>query len=522
MILVIGTIIPLASLYFRFEKQRLDNRKAYLDQALLRTTLEFEKGIEEYAVLVSGLRSYIIEIGRIPTPEEIQNYLKNQLEFVEYGHSVIINYIDKNHRFIYSVSEESLTPNELVGVDVSEIRDKAVLERLESFIKQDRIMTFPILNLVEGFAGFPINFTVKENGVMKGYIACIINIKNILEPIYDFDIRDEFRYRFYFDNDIEFDRERVQDGSKVYHNRNDTLRPLQNFENFIYNQTEILGLEYKIGINYKEADKVLSFVRYVRTSAVIIMAFILFSALLIYLFVQNYARAKDLERSNEDLYFMNNLLRKFIYAASHDLKQPVVNIDNFHGLIKRKFSETLGEKGNKYMEVISHNIDYMKTMLDDLLVYSRVIREKKEKGRVELRKVLDEIKETYPGEKILISYDVNANVYGIESEIHRLFQNLISNAIKYNDNEVVEINIQSRISKGRYEFVVSDNGIGIDEAHLELVFEEFQRLDKRKYKGTGLGLAICKEIVINHGGSIIAKRNEKGGTDFIFQLKIYA
>ena len=512
-------VIATNSLYSGFEKNRIENRQIYLERSLHKAVTEFKREVEIFAILTAGLRSHIIELDKVPSGPEVQKFILNQLEFVEYGHSILVNYIDKNHNFIFSITQESLTPNDFVGKNVLDLRDEITVSQLDLLLSKEGLVSFPLLNLVEGFVGYPIDFRVKVHGEVVGYIAPIIDIKNILEPIYTNDLKDEFTYRFSYGKDIVFDRERVYDGT-VIHNKSVDVKNLNlPKEKYLIAALESYQMPFSIGIAYKNDDSgsMLSFVRY---SYIGILSLILFSSLLIYFFFKNITQNKELKISNEDLGFMNKILKKFIFAASHDLKQPLVNIKNFNALIVEKYKDILDEKGQKYLGVISSNIDYMDAILEDLLIYSRVISGEKKRKLVDLKLIVDNIvTETYPDDNIKIIYSNLPQIFGVESELHRLFENLISNAVKFNESDVIEIVITAKENKTFYELSVSDNGIGIKEEHFELIFDEFQRLHKHIYAGTGLGLSICKEIVMNHGGSLTVSNNEISGTEFKFQLK---
>ncbi|MEL6661118.1 MAG: hypothetical protein AAFR36_32025, partial [Bacteroidota bacterium] len=127
-ILVLVAIISALSVgalylvYTQFEETRRESRQTYLEQNLQKAVIEFEKGIDKYAVLVSGLRSHVLGLGKVPTAEQIQAYVAHHLELIEYGNSIIINYIDSNHIFIFTVSERDLVPNDLIGVNLNDIR----------------------------------------------------------------------------------------------------------------------------------------------------------------------------------------------------------------------------------------------------------------------------------------------------------------------------------------------------------------------------------------------------------------
>ncbi len=241
--------------------------------------------------------------------------------------------------------------------------------------------------------------------------------------------------------------------------------------------------------------------------------------LLIYFYFQLLANRNELKKSNNELSLINSILKKYVYSASHDLKQPIINIKSFQSLFQNKYNHLIDNRGKKYLGIIENNIKFMERMLDDFLAYANIIKKDNDKTTIDLNKVIDDIKKLHSFDQANIRVSDLPQIYGNESQISRLFQNLFSNAVKFNDNKVPSITIAHNIKNGIVEIRVSDNGIGIKEEHLTIVFEEFQRTTTEQYEGTGLGLAMCKEIVANHGGQIRAENNDVGGTDIVFQLQ---
>ncbi|MEL7424387.1 MAG: ATP-binding protein [Bacteroidota bacterium] len=524
-ILVLVAIISALSVgalylvYTQFEETRRESRQTYLEQNLQKAVIEFEKGIDKYAVLVSGLRSHVLGLGKVPTAEQIQAYVAHHLELIEYGNSIIINYIDSNHIFIFTVSERDLVPNDLIGVNLNDIRPQETILRMDLLLQSDGLLSFPPINLYEGFVGFPIDFRVVLNEEVVGYMTPLIDIRNLLNPIITSDINEEFTYRFSFGDEVLFDREQVYNGTKVHHNRKDHANLHLPKENYLIQAVDCYDLQFNIGIAYRDNTSSNSFLPFIRTILAIVLVLLLVSLLLFYFSLQNRTITKELRASNEELSFMNSFLKKFIYASSHDLQQPLVNIDNFQGLLKEKYGDKIDEAGRKYFNIISNSIGHMKLILRDLLIYSEIIKGGKEKEQIDLNRVVQDIIETVIADHIEIHCTQLPKALGNKSEIHRLFQNLISNAVKFNDKDRVRIQISHEDKGQLLELRVRDNGIGVSDEHISIIFEEFQQVNKYEYKGTGLGLSICKEIVRNHGGSIWVERNELGGADFVFQLR---
>lgn len=232
------------------------------------------------------------------------------------------------------------------------------------------------------------------------------------------------------------------------------------------------------------------------------------------------ARTVELQHTNADL-------RQFAYVASHDLKEPLRMVSSFLGLIEKRLNGKVKEDQD-LKEFITYAVDgtqRMDILINDLLSYSRVNTRQKPFEKVNLNEVLDVVKINL---KVMID-QTNAvvkcdkklpTVKADLNQMIQLFQNLISNAIKYRDKNVVPvIGISSSRINNNFEIQVSDNGIGIAEEYFERIFQVFQRLHSRaEYEGTGVGLAICKRIVDRHGGKITVESKEGEGSTFIFDL----
>jgi signal transduction histidine kinase len=224
------------------------------------------------------------------------------------------------------------------------------------------------------------------------------------------------------------------------------------------------------------------------------------------------ARA-ELERSNADL-------EAFAYLASHDLAEPLRSVAGFVSLLGRRYHERLDDEGHEIIAYAVDGVARMQAMIDDLLLYSRA-------GTVDLRLervpvgelVAAALRDLGPavaerGASVEIGAlpEVNAD----PSQLQRVFQNLLANAIKYTAPDVApRVVVTGHAAAGGWELAVADNGIGIDTSDAERVFEMFGRVGgPAEYEGTGLGLAICLRIVERHGGRLAVEPNAGGGSVF--------
>ncbi|MES2517434.1 MAG: ATP-binding protein, partial [Bacteroidota bacterium] len=247
---------------------------------------------------------------------------------------------------------------------------------------------------------------------------------------------------------------------------------------------------------------------------------------------------KELEYKVEELNRSNQELEQFAYIASHDLQEPLRKITAFGDRLSTKFTEQLGSDGLFYISRMIDAANRMKILMENLLSYSRASRKLEPVASVDLEIVLEnvlsdlemKVQETdaqiFLGEMPVIQ--------ALPSQMHQLFQNLISNSLKFvKPNGKPKISIESNLAtkdelnklgiplkaKKYYKITVSDEGIGFDAEYAEKIFIIFQRLHGRsEFEGTGLGLAICKKIIDNHQGQIVAQSTLNEGAKFMVFL----
>lgn len=227
-------------------------------------------------------------------------------------------------------------------------------------------------------------------------------------------------------------------------------------------------------------------------------------------------RTAKLERSNQEL-------EQFAYVASHDLQEPLRTISNFVGLLEKKYTENTQSDQYRYFQFILKATSKMQNLIRDLLELSRVGRNVLY-GPVDCNKVvLDVMAEMEASIK-----ENNADIHfsnlplliASEIELKRVFQNLLSNALKFKKKDVTpEIVIRAMEGAEEYTFSVEDNGIGIGEEYSNKIFNIFQRLHSTtEYPGTGIGLATCKKIAALHNGRIWVESRLGVGTTFYFTI----
>lgn len=226
----------------------------------------------------------------------------------------------------------------------------------------------------------------------------------------------------------------------------------------------------------------------------------------------------DLKRSNEEL-------QQFAYAASHDLKEPLRAIISYSQLLEEYYRDKIDIEGKKFLDFILEGSYRMKKLIEDLLAYSRIATQNKTLKLTNLNDVLKDVllnlQEATKETGAVINYGKLPILAVNETQIMQLFQNLISNAIKFQSDEIPNINISAEQKNNIWEFSVKDNGIGIEPEFFDRIFKIFQRLHTREeYPGSGIGLAICKRIVQMHGGKIWVDSEIGKGSTFYFTIPI--
>jgi PAS domain S-box-containing protein len=224
----------------------------------------------------------------------------------------------------------------------------------------------------------------------------------------------------------------------------------------------------------------------------------------------------------------NEELKSITYKCTHQLKEPIRAISNFVQVIKEDYSDSMDEKELGYLNVIKASAARMYLLIDSLFDYSKIdfqkTRSESEIGPI-INTALTDLRELIKssGVRIEVKAMPRLNVYDVE--LRQLFQNLISNAIKFHKKgQTPVVVIDSELADGAWRFSVRDNGIGIAAENFDTIFDLFHRLpsDEENYAGIGIGLSYCRKIALMHGGRIWVESEPGEGSTFYFTIPVFA
>lgn len=233
---------------------------------------------------------------------------------------------------------------------------------------------------------------------------------------------------------------------------------------------------------------------------------------------------EQLEALSSDLKTSNKRLEQFASTLSHDLREPLRMVSSYVQLLERRYGEDLDEEAQEYIEYAVNGADRMQSMIDSLLSYSRVTNEENRFEPTNAGTVLDDVLEDLQirieETDATVTADELPTVQANREQLEQVFRNLLENAIQHSGDEPPEIHVDAVEDGDWWQFSVRDEGVGIDPAYQDQIFEMFEQIDSDDdNSGTaGMGLALCERIIEHHGGDIWVESDPGEGTTFKFTL----
>ncbi|EQA37680.1 PAS domain S-box protein [Leptospira inadai serovar Lyme str. 10] len=234
-----------------------------------------------------------------------------------------------------------------------------------------------------------------------------------------------------------------------------------------------------------------------------------------------------LKKAVSDLEMTNRELEQFAYVASHDLQEPLRTIASYLQLLERKFSPQLPSEAKEFIQITIEAAKRQQGLIESLLRYSRLGVKEDRWEKINVKALLENIREDLSSvlKEAKVRIEIEGEmpvVLGEPDQIRQLFQNLITNSVKFRSPErSPKIVISAAKTRAEWKFRIADNGIGIDSRYFDKIFIIFQKLHpKSEFPGTGIGLSVCKKIVENHGGKIWVESDVGVGSEFFFTIPV--
>ncbi|PKA82086.1 signal transduction histidine kinase [Ulvibacter sp. MAR_2010_11] len=541
-ILIIGCIAII--LVDRNQKQnQLQKQTLILEESHNQVISKFSIAIDKFAAVVSGMRSYMNLSNEIPSAEELQHFVQNQLNDLNSKDSIVVSYIDTNHIFQYSFSRYHMNPVDLVGKSVSVFRSEEQLEVLNTLMLDDKLTLFPPINLVEGWVGLPINFRIHREGRTLGYLAPIISFESIMHELYEDESSKDFVFKFKFNDMFDFDRTQVYDGTLVYSQQEDPEH-YANYElehtDFIYTNLFKYGSTIEIGTAYKEkvvANSNFIYILWIGHFILTLLFFLLNKQMLRSRLLNRKMKEtnallminrEETARQNVELTKLNVTKNKLFSIVGHDVKQPLNSIKGLLHLLEDEEIEDAGLKN--IITDLKDSTQSTVNLLDNLLRWSSTQTGSLDFNptKFHINSLISEqfsiLKQQASNKMIDLKLDLDKDLelWADKDMLGSAIRNLISNAIKYSYEKGLVL-VSTKVQKEFLIIEIEDNGTGMKQKELDKFFElqaQVSKMGTSGESGTGLGLLLSQEFVKKHKGEILVKTTLKKGTKFSIVLPL--
>lgn len=543
----LALIILFGSIYLPFVLDYMEDaqrERAAIEQNKVHqeTVRVFQNSVDQFAMFMSGIRSYMVNSENLPTQDELRNFVEYQLKGLSYTDSLVLTYVDTTHIFKYSFSRTQVDPGQLIGTSVRDIRGEDEIARLDALMDDEEFHLFTPINMVEGMIGVPLNFNITRAGSSVGYIAAIVDFKTLIDPVYENPLAKNYVFRFAVNDSIDFDREQVHDGSNVFHSRQDHQyygHLGMGSQDFDYEKITLYGLDFYIGIapssNLNQGIPYISWLLYgwyfllvlfVVISIIRLVKFMRLSDKLKVTNKQVALQKEELEAQNVQLESLVKMKDKLFSIIGHDLRGPLSNILTIMSLVES--NKISPDETRQFLRALNDAARSNLSLLDNLLKWSMMNTQVSSLNisDFELSRLVSECELLLlpMAHKKRVAIEINVpeelEIRGDYDMLGTVIRNLLTNAIKfsYEDNQV-EL---TAWKKANHLYIkVEDHGVGMSEEVQNKLFDlgkDSVRNGTNNEKGTGLGLYVSNEFVEKHHGNVFVESEEGKGTSFLIVI----
>ena len=319
---IIGAMV-VHSLLKAYQDSVYKQQADYLEKVHSDAVLKAKAGLDVYSVIVSSLKAYLTNQEEFPTEPEFQKYLRDLVRDINFNDSIVVSYLDKDHVFKYVFDVKNIDRVGLKGRNAKKFRTPSEIVKLDDLMQQDKIIIFKPINLLEGWAGLPFNFSAKSSGKESvGYIAPIINIKYLFNYFYSNDGSENFVHSFRANDSIDVTREAVYDGTTIYNPARDP-EYYKNYnipqDKFIYSKLDTYGLDLTIGSAYKNSPPDLKLISVITYSWFALLS--IFSFLMLYQYSKNRQLNQNLKLTTKEIQDKNYALENNIFKIQTLIKE---------------------------------------------------------------------------------------------------------------------------------------------------------------------------------------------------------
>ncbi len=513
--LVLGAVVLQFLLNSHLRSINADNQNRLI-KSHSEEVIRAKAGIDVYAVLVSSLRSHIKNSPELPSEKQLQSFLKDLIKDLNFKDSIVVSFLNTDHEFLYVFSPNEIDSGQLKGKNAAQFRPKKEISELNKLMQSDDIHLFEPINLHEGWAGFPFNFSVKDmNGRILGYMAPIINVKYLLNYFY-FETDLSFAHHFNINNKFDLSREVVYDDTPIYNDRRDD-QFYKNFnidtKNYISSHLDLFGLDLIISSAYKKQPEVKSNLVFV--SYIWYIGLITFSIITLVQFFRNSKLNNKLEIAQGIIEQKNIKLEKrvdqvqtLIQEIHHRIKNNMMIITS---LIDMQSNEYEDLKIKEALQLSKNRIQSMSLVHDKLYDSDSM---KNIKVLDYIKKLLSYIDQTvnYSDRKINKELNVPLNLR-FDGEtmmpLGLILNELLTNSYKYafKSGNKNNLSIEIKESNAGYILTYDDHGPGIPDT-IDLT------------NSSSLGLQLIMLLAEELHGNVNYKKDDLSKFEITFKPKL--